>query len=214
MPPRQSSNREMYKCPRMIVAVLVTVAGLGLWSVAERLKLLPRSGCPILARMMPINRSEIQASDYIEFDAMAIGPHIYEPVHVRIYGNGLVERDTVMKIGSRIFGCPLHDADKTLRIPVATARTLLERARDNGFCGLCSSYQHDVFDGGLNVETLSLHRNRKSVWNHNGEPPPLFDDLAGRILALSGVHALADTSNFSSERKAECESIEAARFHR
>jgi hypothetical protein len=199
---------------RMIVAVLVTVAGLGLWSLAERLQLLPRSGCPILARIMPINRSEIEASDYIEFDAMAIGPHIFEPVHIRVYGNGLIERDTVMRIGSRIFGCPLHDADKTLRIPVATARTLLERARDGGFCRLCASYQHTVFDGGIEEETLSLDLNRKSVWNHNGEPPALFDDLAERILTVSGIHALADRTKFSPERKAECETIEAARFHR
>lgn len=197
----------------MIVAVLVSVAGFGLWSLAERLNLFPRSKCPIFARIMPLNRSEIEASDYIEFDGMAIGPHIYEPVHVRIYASGLLERDTVMRIGSRDFGCPLHDADKTLRIPAATARTLLERARDGGFCRLCGSYHHDVMDGGIDVGTLSLGRSRKSVWNHNGEPPALFDDLADRILAVSGIHELADRSKFSPERKAECEAIEAARFH-
>ena len=189
--------------------------GVILWNIAERLHFTHQSGCPILAWFAPIDRSEILPTDYIEMTSMAIGPRLSEPVHVRIYGNGLVERETVTTIGGSTIGCPLHDSDKTVHVSSAAAQVLLVRARDAGFCRLCASYQNmGVMDGAITEVRLSLHGKLKSVWDHNGNPPPILDELAGHIWELSGIESVADFRKFSPEREAECRRIEEGRFRR
>jgi len=60
--------------------------------------------------------------------------------------------------------------------------------------------------------TLNLHGNLKTVWDHNGYPPPLLDELSRRIWELSGIKSVGDPREFTPERKAECRKIEEARM--
>jgi hypothetical protein len=189
--------------------------GAVLWNIAERWHFTPQSGCPILAWITPLDPSDILPTDYIELTSMAIGPRSSEPVHVRIYGSGWVERETVATIGAYTVGCPLHDSDKTLHVSSEAALVLLLRARDAGFCRLCASYQNmGVMDGGITEVRLSLHGKLKSVRNHNGNPPPVFTELSGNIRQLSGIESVASFEKFSREREEECRSIEEGRFRR
>jgi hypothetical protein len=181
-----------------------------LWAVLWRTPAAPRSGCPILAWMKPIDRSEILPTDYIELNSTAIGLGLFEPVHVRIYSDGLVERETVMTFHGDTFGCPLHDSDKTLHISSSASHLLLAEARDGGFCRLCALYQRVVLDGGVEEMTLNLHGKLTTVWNRNGNPPPLLDELSGKIWDLSGIQSVADPRKFTPERAAECRRIEGA----
>lgn len=191
-----------------------TLLGAVLWNIAERRHLTPKSGCPILAWVPPLDRSDILPTDYIELTAVAIGPRWSEPVHVRIYGSGLVERETVATTGSYTVGCPLHDSDKTLHVSSDASLALLMKARDAGFCRLCASYQNmGVMDGGITEVRLSLHGKLKSVRDHNGTPPPVFSEIAGNIWELSRIESVASFEKFSPEREAECRSIEEGRFH-
>jgi len=153
----------------------------------------------------PVDRAEVVPDDYIELNS-AGGYSSLEPVDVRIYGSGLVERETLGTIGADTFGCPLRDSDKTLYISPASAKALLERARDGGFCRLCAAYEYPGFvsDAGTEGVTLSLHGKVKSVWNHAGHPPPIFAELADKIWTLSRIESVADTTKFSPDRKAEC----------
>jgi hypothetical protein len=121
----------------------------------------------------------------------------------------LVERETVETIGGDTFGCPLDNADKTLHISPAAAQILLANARDGGFCRLCALYQTaGVRDGGVEEVTLNLGGKSTTVRNHNGNPPPLLDELSGRIWELSGIADVADPRKFTAEREAECRKIE------
>jgi hypothetical protein len=201
---------------RIGLGTLVATGLLGavLWNIAERLHFTPQSGCPILAWIAPLDRPDILPTDYIEMTSMAIGPRASEPVHVRIYGSGLVERETVATIGGYTVGCPLHDSDKTLHVSSATAQVLLVRARDAGFCRLCTSYQNmGVMDGGITEVRLSLHGKLKTVSDHNGDPPPVFSELVGHVWEISGIESVANFRKFSPEREAECRRIEEGRIH-
>lgn len=197
------------------ILIVVGILGAVLWGTPVGKRILPKSGCPILAWMKPIDRSGILTTDYIELNATAIGPRLFEPVHVRIYGDGLVERETVMTIRGDTFGCPLHDSDKTLHISPSDSQLLLARARDGGFCRLCALYQNaGVMDGGIEEVRLNLNGKFTAVWNHNGNPPPLLDELSRRIWELSGIASVADHRKFTPERVTECRRIEEARIRR
>lgn len=136
---------------------------------------------------------------------------VFEPVHVRIYGSGLVERDTVETIRGQTFFCPIRDSDKTLHISPASAKDLLEEARDQGFCRLCAIYQDsDVLEGGHQEVRLRLRGKVRTVWNHSGNPPPVFHQLVDRIWTLSEIQSLADIQNFPPDRQAECRKFEDA----
>jgi hypothetical protein len=168
----------------------------------------PREDCPILAWLHPISKTPIASDDYIEVDAGG-GWTSWEPIHIRIYGDGRVERDTVETTRGNTFGCPLHPDQRSLHIPAEVARKLLLRARDGGFCRLCAIYQYPamIFDAGSETLTLSLGGKRKSVWNHEGNPPPLFGELDDTIGKLVPMRDLADTGKFSPARAAECDAF-------
>ena len=197
--------------------ISIGILGAVLWFTPVGTRIRTKSDCPILAWITPTDHSEILDTDYIELNASAIGPRVFEPVHVRIYGSGLVERETEMTVktphGGDTFGCPLNDSDKTLHISLTAAQALLAKARDLGFCRLCASYQHaGVMDGSIEEVRLNLHGKLKSVWNHNGEPPSVFSELAEQIWTLSRVESVADIRKFSPEREAACRRIEDERF--
>jgi hypothetical protein len=102
-------------------------------------------------------------------------------------------------------GCPLHDADKHLRIPSKEAVDLLTRARDGGFCRLCGEYRVlGVRDAGLERVTLSLNGRVQTVGDRAGTPPSLFNELIESAFRLSPMDDLADTRKFTRERKEEC----------
>ena len=196
------------------VVIIGILGAVLLWTPIGK-RILPKSGCPILAQIKPIDRSGILPTDYIELNATAIGPRLFEPIHVRIYGDGLVERETVMTLRGYTLGCPLHDSDKTLHIFPSVSQLLLAKARDGGFCRLGALYQTaGVMDGGIEEVTFNLHGKSTTVRNHNGYPPPLFDELSGRIWELSGIKSVADPRESTPERKAECRRIEEARIQR
>jgi hypothetical protein len=52
--------------------------------------------CPILAYLHPIARTPISANDYLEVSTVSAWG--YEPVRIRIYGDGHVVRDTTFAI--------------------------------------------------------------------------------------------------------------------
>jgi hypothetical protein len=186
--------------------LVATLAILLLWGY-ENHRIKPRSGCPLLAWLMPIDHSELLPGDYIEVREFSAGPYSWEPLYVRIYADGRVERDTVVTIRGEMIGCPLHAADRTARIRQEDAQKLLIRARDGGFCRLCDSYRYPahVYDAGSSEVTLSLHGKSKSVWNSLGKPPQLFGELIDSTLSLSPMDELADPMKFSDQRSAECE---------
>jgi hypothetical protein len=185
--------------------LLVTVGGFGLlYARVTWWDNRPKVDCPILAYLRPISHAPITASNYLEiFTVSAWG---YEPVRIRIYGNGNVERDTTVVIfNGQTLGCPLHEADKHLRIPPKDAVYLLTRARDGGFCRLCGRYVHrGVSDAGGELVTLSLGGKVKSVDSRAGTPPPLFNELIESTFRLSPMDNLADTRKFTREREDEC----------
>ena len=188
-----------------------------MWRIEERTRIKPKSNCPILAWVLPIKHTEIRPDDYIEMNSSGGGVgNPFEPIHVRIYGSGLVERDTVETVRGDTFGCPLRESDKTIRIAPASAKDLLTRARDGGFCRLCAVYQYPgfVFDAGNEELKLSLHGKTKSVWDHDGEPPPIFGELSDSIWKLSDIERVADTRRFAPDREAECKRIKDERIYR
>jgi len=189
--------------------ILITIGALRLIWLYQEARIKPRFGCPLLVWVMPPDHSEIQSTDYIDLREGSAGPYMWEPIHIRIYANGLVERDTVETVRGDTFGCPLHPADRTLRISPEAAEGLLTRARDGGFCRLCAGYQYPsfIYDAGSEELTLSLHGKSKAVWNHEGEPPPLFGELIGSIYAISPMDNLADPAKFTAQRSAECEAF-------
>jgi hypothetical protein len=190
------------------LAVAITAVGILLWRVSERSRIKAKSGCPLITWAPLLPHPKIEPNDYIELNAVGAGPNIpFEPVRVRIYASGLVERETVKTMRGYTFGCPLHEADKTLQIPPEKAQALLAKARDGGFCSLCSTYQYPgwVFDAGTEQITLKLGGRIKLVFDHAGKPPQIFWDLEDQIWDLSNIASVADTRKFSPDREAECE---------
>jgi hypothetical protein len=210
-----SNQRNLVGRIGLIALGAIGILVVALWSIADHAGFMPKSGCPIIAWMRPIDRSGVLPTDYIELNSTAIGPRLFEPVHVRICGDGLVERDTVITLGGYTFGCPLHDSEKRHHISQSAFQALLAKARDGGFCRLCARYSSPgVMDGGIEEVTLNLHGRLATVWNLNGNPPPLLDELAGRIWGVSEIESVADHRKFTPEREAECRRIEEARIRR
>jgi hypothetical protein len=199
------------------IAGLVCASVIVVWRIEDRTRIKPKSDCPILAWVLPIDHKETSPDDYIEMNSDGggvAGPFV--AIHVRIYGSGLVERETAETIRGDSFGCPLRESDKTIHIPPVAAKELLARARDGGFCRLCGVYQSPgiVFDAGNESLKLSLHGKIKFVWDHAGNPPPIFGELADSIWKLSDIEKVADPRRFSPDRTAECKRIEDARIYR
>ena len=133
-----------------------------------------------------------------------------EPIHVRVFASGDVERDTLVKIGGHTFGCPLRNSDKWIRISPFAARAFVAQTRDAGFCRLCRSYGHtgSVSDGSIEEITLSVRGKAKTVRNRGGHPPPVFSRVSDQIVILSDLNNLANPGEFSLERIAECQRFE------
>lgn len=153
------------------------------------------------------------ASDYIELDS--VGPKLM-PVHIRMYADGGIERDTVSDEFRFASGCPLKASDKKMKIAPADARGVISRARDGGFNGLSDVYRAPsvVLDAGTSVLKLSIHGQVKRVQDSAGNPPPLFGELIDSIRRLSPMDELVDPWKFSAERKAECEEFQRKLEHK
>lgn len=189
---------------------LLVVIGLFVVYVTGRYFSLQSStvGCPVLAFLAPIRSVSIESSDYIEYDILP-GFSSWDPVHVRIYGDGHIERETTwtLRDGS-VRGCPLHSGDKQIRIDPQLAKQLISHANQAGFCRLCSVYRSPsnvtVLDASTEVLQLSIGGKIKRVAARAGSPPPLFDELIRSVDQLSPMDALADTDKFTPEREAQC----------
>jgi hypothetical protein len=179
------------------------------YQVRRQSRMIPKEDCPILALLHPIDRTPIKPDDYIELTSDSGGPYAWNPVSIRIFANGRIDRETVHTIRGVAYGCPLEEADKTLHIPATTATTLIARARDGGFCRLCGSYHYPgfVFDGGSETITLSINKKAIAVSNSEGTPPPLFLELGDAIAKLSPMGNLADPRAFAPKRATKCEAF-------
>jgi len=194
---------------RTLLSLLICTAGIVLtcavlWSRAVFLR--SKSGCPMLAWLLPLPHKQVVPSDYIELEADG-GLTPWEPVTVKIYGDGRVERDTTRRgHDGWISGCPLHPADNHIQIPAQAAKDLLQRAQAGGFCRLCDAYTFpgEIMDAGSSEVTLSIGGQVKSTWNHAGTPPQLYNELETTIWHLSSLIVFVDTRQYSPERKAEC----------
>lgn len=194
--------RKVLKWTAICIAGVVALVAISPW-IFPRNPFMSRSGCPILAWLMPIDHSEFLPGDYLEW-RLSPGLSTWYPFYVRIYGDGRVERDTVETRGGFTYGCPLHPADRTARISPAGAKKLLSEAREGGFCRLCSFYNTGVMDLGTSTLTLSLHGRVKAVQDHTLDPPQLIPQLTKSVLELTNMNDMADSARFSPVRKAEC----------
>ena len=164
-----------------------------------------RLNCPLLAQLKPLSKASVQATDSLELSTFSGKPST--PYTVRIYGDGRVERDTVISlIGGWNSGCPLHEVDKHLQISAAQANALISKARDGGFCRLCELYQptHPTLDGSFHQLTLTFHGKTNSVANLSIHPPPLFAELVSSFSALPSIPDYATTEHPSRQRMLEC----------
>jgi hypothetical protein len=130
---------------------------------------------------MPIDRTPIAATDYIELNnIVAFSP--IGPYQVRIFAKGRVER--------KMPGCSNEAIMNSMSPEVA--QKLLNRAREGGFLQLCAVYKL-VPQPGLNVDgdetslTLSLHGKAKTVLNSLGNPPVIYHELTDAIKEISQI---------------------------
>jgi hypothetical protein len=168
----------------------------------------PRLNCPLLAQIEPLSKAPVQATDSLELITFDGKPRT--PYTVRLYGDGRVERDTVIYLAGFPFGCPLHEIDRHLRIPAAQADALISKARDGGFCRLCELYQatHPSSDGTADQLTLTFHGKINRVANVSGNPPPLFAELANSLSTIAPIPDYATTTRPSQARMLECHAFE------
>jgi hypothetical protein len=166
----------------------------------------PRLFCPILAQLEPLSKAPVQANDSLEFvtfDTQYGGPYT-----VRIYGDGRVERDTIMSLPHATYhlGCPLHDPDKHLQIPTSQAVALIAKARDGGLCRLCRVYQptHSTAEAGFEQLTLTFHGKTNAVANSSIHPPPLFTELRTAFTELPPLPDYVTTHHPTRQRMLEC----------
>lgn len=149
----------------------------------------------------------LEASDYIELDQ--VGTKVW-PIHIRIYADVHIERDTVSDEFRYAPGCPLKSNDKEVKVARADAQRVIARARDGGFYRFSEVYRASgvVYDAGTSVLKLSVDGQVKRVQDHAGNPPPLFWELIDSIRKLSPMDELVDPWKFSAERKADCEEFQ------
>jgi len=165
----------------------------------------PRLNCPLLAQFKPLSKAPVRSTDSLELVTYVGKPSV--PYTARIYGDGRVERDTVISlVPSFEVGCPLHEPDKHLRIPASQATALIAKARDGGFCRLCETYQrtHPNKDVDFDLLTLTFRGEATRVINISGHPPPLFTELVGSFGVLPSIPEYATSDNSSPQRQVEC----------
>jgi hypothetical protein len=179
------------------------------YRIRQESQMIPQEDCPILAWLHPIDRIPIKPDDYIELRSWSAGPYSGEPIHIRIFADGRLERDTVEIVDGNTDGCPMEEGDKIKLISAKVATALIASARDGGFCRLCRSYHQPgfVFDGGGATVTLSLNKKVKTVSYSNIPPPPLVGELEGRIGLISPMSEFANPQKFSPARAAKCEAF-------
>jgi hypothetical protein len=165
----------------------------------------PKLFCPLLAQLEPLSKAPVRAEDSLEL--VTLSSTSGTPYTVRIYGDGRVERDTVLSFPANYHvGCPLHEDDKHLQIPAAQANALITQARDGGFCRLCRVYQstHATTDGDFNQLTLTFYGKTNTVANSSRHPPPLFTELLNAFSTLPSLPDYATTHYQTRERMLEC----------
>lgn len=142
----------------------------------------------------------LSPTDFIELNQSATK---LLPVHIRVYADGRIDRDTVTTAFGHTTGCPL-EANRAIKVAPEEAKRVIETARSQGFYALSSSYAAPVVDLGTSVLTLSVNGQEKSVSDHAGDPPPLFWELVDSIRKLSPMEEFIYPWRFSAERKAAC----------
>ena len=126
------------------------------------------SGCPILARLRPIQVVLAGETDYVELDRdPAMGP--FPAFRVRVQGDGHVDWD-----GEQ---CVAVVGKRQGRIDPQDAKALIERFQSRGFCRLCRNYLPDATDLGARRFTLSVRGERQDVAECSRRAPQVFDDL-------------------------------------
>ena len=171
-------------------------------------------GCPILVWLTPIRHTPIQPNDYLQLANGYAGPGGHGGDTIRVYGDGRIDRDTTITFADGfVMGCPLHEADKHLRIPSAQASAIIAKARDGGFCRLCAIYSGRAYDAGSHDLTLNIQgKSHQVISNYVGYTPPIFREVEAAILQLSPPVSYANRHPESPERKAECKRFEDTQF--
>jgi hypothetical protein len=170
--------------------------------------------CPLLGRWLPMSHTSIADSDSIEVSNWYGGPHSSYPNTVKVFGDGLVQRETTATSNVNgtivVFGCPLREADKTAHISGESAKRLISLARDGGFCRLCGSYTHhgQVYDGGSTKITLTVSGKSHTVRVINGDPPRFLWSIQEGIDKVAPLGEIATPWKFSPDRRAECDAFE------
>lgn len=136
------------------------------------------SGCPILARLRPIQVVLAGETDYVELDRdPAMGP--FPAFRVRVQGDGHVDWD-----GEQ---CVAVVGKRQGRIDPQDAKALIERFQSRGFCRLCRNYLPDATDLGARRFTLSVRGERQDVAECSRRAPQVFDDLDKDVVQTAHV---------------------------
>ena len=162
-------------------------------------------GCSRAREIAPPERQDapILASDYLQLEVVGFK---LTPVTIRVYGNGKVERNTIVVWKQHVFGCPLQPQDQTVSIEPSRAARLIREAVSDGFLSWNSQYEPAVttLDGSSVDLTLFVAGHAKRVTDHNGEPPEAFHSLVAKVEDAAPIPAYAASTTHSSERSAFC----------
>jgi hypothetical protein len=136
------------------------------------------SGCPILARLRPIQVVLANETDFVELDRQsALG--LFPNFRVRVQGDGRVDWDGRL--------CVTAKGHRQEQIDPQAAKALIERFEARGFCRLCQNYYPRETDMGASRLTLSVHGERKDVMERSSRTPRVFDDLYGDVQRTAQV---------------------------
>ena len=144
-----------------------------------------RSECPIQSWLRPLDRTPIRDSDWIQDNYALPGPHLRM---IWLYADGRIERDTDWNLArDRGAGCHLDDKDRYARVDPVKARTLIQQARDAGFCRLCGDYRSRarVSDSAGGFITLHTEQNEHRVGYYAVEPPAPFETIDKAVQSIA-----------------------------
>jgi len=136
------------------------------------------SGCPILARLRPIQVVPATNTDFVELDwqsGMGFLPHYT----VRIQGDGQVDWE-----GEE---CVAAKGHRRGQINPQAAKALIDHFQAHGFCRLCRNYYPDATDLGAVRLTLSVHSKRQDVIAQSLHSTLLIGDLSQEIQRAAQV---------------------------
>lgn len=126
------------------------------------------SGCPILARLHPIQVVHAGETDYVELDRQP-AQGLFPAFRVRVQGDGEVDWDGT--------SCVAATGRHHGQIDPQAAKALIDRFQARGFCRLCRNYFPDATDLGEQRFTLSLSGQRQDVVERSRKSPQIFEDL-------------------------------------